>query len=115
MGWCAVHEEGETRAKEGPLKHSGLGPGSHLVEGRMSGLMRSVKGLVRATLKTQFSSLEKNQLDAVPKRGKALRMYLCPLQLLYPRFILKRVDTEIFPFDFLFSSQVSYTFLMGRA
>lgn len=81
----------------------------------MSGLKRSVKGLARATHKTQFPSLEKNQLDAVPKRGKALRMYLCPLQLLYPRFILKRVDTKIFPFDFLFSSQVSYTFLMGRA
>lgn len=100
MGWCAVQEEGETRAKEGPLRHSGLVPGSPLVEWRMSGMMKSVKGLARATHKTQFSSLEKNQLDAVPTREKGLRMYLCPLQLLCPHFIPKRVGKKKIPFDF---------------
>lgn len=78
-------------------------------------MMKSVKGLARANHKTQFSSLEKNQLDAVPTSEKALKMYLCPLQLLCPRFIPKRVGTKILPFDFLFRSQVSYTLLMGKA
>lgn len=78
-------------------------------------MVKSVKGLARATQKNSVFITGKESNGRSAHKGKRTQSVSGSLELLCPRFLPKRVGAKIFPFDFLCSSQVSYTFLMGRA